>query len=129
MNIVKADTVSADEVCDDLGTVDLSLALSTFDKMPWDREIRRAEETGLYPTVSFRAPDDNDSYLSITGIAGGSFFVMIEAIKQPGFLGLFRKAACIEFDGIPSETARDFITRFFTLDLDDFYDWVSSNLE
>ena len=117
--------VSVTESVTDLGRMDLEKALTAFEQFPWAKQVARVEETGVYPTLSFFAPDSNGSYISIVPNEDGSFMTMIEIVKRKGLLGmLFRKEAFLITDADTAENVHEWTREFFQLERDELFDRV-----
>ena len=117
--------VSANESYADLGVIDLSKALSAFAEFPWAEEVAKVEQTGCYPTLSFAAPEDHDSYIKITPNEDGTFWTFTEAIPRAGLLGiLFRKTAYRDINDVTEERVRHQIEQFFQLECHELFDAI-----
>lgn len=117
--------VSASESAADLGPLELPEALSAFEEYPWTEELSKVEQTGCFPTLSFGAPDDHDSYINITPNEVGSFMTCTEAIMRPGLAGiLFHKAAYRETGDASDDQVREQIEQFFDLECHELFDRI-----
>jgi len=117
--------VTADESVTGLGAMSLEAALAAFDSFPWETEVAKVQRTGVFPTLSFYAPDKGGSYINVIPNEDHSFFTMIDVVKGRGILAaLFRGSAFIDFDSVTADEAREQVKRFFELDCDALIDWV-----
>jgi len=125
MKSIVGHVVSAGEFSGSLGRVGLAKALLAFEEFPWAEELSKVERTGVFPTLSFAAPDDHDSYINITPNEDGSFLICTEAILRPAFLGMFfGKTAYRDTDDAGVDEVREQIKEFFELECHELFDRI-----
>ncbi len=126
MKNITGHVISANGSSTDLGVVDLTKVLLAFEEFPWAEELSKVEQTGMFPTLSFGASGDHESYVNITPNDDGSFMTCTEAILRPGFLGvLFRRAAYRETDDATEARVREQLKQFFELECGELLDAIA----
>lgn len=130
MKNIECTMVFADESNKDLGQVDLATALDTFRSFPWAEEIKKADKTGCYPTISFAAMpiSKKSEYLNVSGLEKGTYSIMIEAFIPGTMLGFIpkTKVAFLDIDGLNPSPTEELINQIYKLPQQELFEWIKN---
>ena len=118
MSLAKASAMLPDITLQPLGELDLAGAQQAFDRFPWEKYLRRAEEMGaagencVNPDITFRI--DHCHIITTICDNGTEFDIEVCVPRERGFLGKLLGPKFYSAKDVTSAKCKDALKIFFT---------------